>query len=218
MNLSQLYYYRTLTEVGSYKKAAAELYISEPTLSLAIKRLESELGCDLLQHRRNVIQLTPDGEEFARVVNQVLDLLDSEVATLKNRADQQRGVLRIGVPINLPDANWTRLLSEYHASCEPTRTRTLVLRDTSEQLLAALKNGETDLILAAIPAADDPAFASIPAWSLPAAPEAADASDGAGSETQDEASLWFTYRVQRPKGDTVLNRLIAFINTYDFAS
>ncbi|POD89000.1 putative HTH-type transcriptional regulator YybE [Lactiplantibacillus plantarum subsp. plantarum] len=49
MNLNQLYYFRTLAEFQHYTKAAAHLYISQPSLSNAMKSLEKELGCVLFE-------------------------------------------------------------------------------------------------------------------------------------------------------------------------
>ena len=48
MNLAHLYYFRKLVEVKNYSRAAEELFIAQPTLSLAVSSLERELGCILV--------------------------------------------------------------------------------------------------------------------------------------------------------------------------
>lgn len=64
MNLAHLYYFRKLVEVKNYSRAAEELFIAQPTLSLAVSSLERELGCILVKKRRNALELTEEGEEF----------------------------------------------------------------------------------------------------------------------------------------------------------
>ena len=44
MNLSQLYYYRALAETRSYQEAADKMFITQPTLSVAVSNLEKNLG------------------------------------------------------------------------------------------------------------------------------------------------------------------------------
>lgn len=52
MNLSHLYYFRKLVELGSYSMAAKELYIAQPTLSLAISNIEKELSTVLVKKEK----------------------------------------------------------------------------------------------------------------------------------------------------------------------
>lgn len=51
MTLDQLYYFRKLAQLQHYTKSAAELYISQPSLSSSIKKLEHELGTSLFQKK-----------------------------------------------------------------------------------------------------------------------------------------------------------------------
>lgn len=60
MNLAHLYYFRKLVEVKNYSRAAEELFIAQPTLSLAVSSLERELGCILVKKRRNALELTEE--------------------------------------------------------------------------------------------------------------------------------------------------------------
>ena len=61
MNLSQLYYFAKLSEMQHYAKAAKELYITQPSLSHAIKSLEAELGAPLFEREGRRMKLTPLG-------------------------------------------------------------------------------------------------------------------------------------------------------------
>ncbi|MGI6535324.1 MAG: LysR family transcriptional regulator [Eggerthellaceae bacterium] len=165
MNLSQLYYYRMLTRVRNYKKAAAELYISEPTLSVAIKKLETELGTELLQRKRHTIELTPDGEEFSECVNEVLQNLDSHVNAIKQRSQQRSSMLRIGIVLSAEQRIWANMLDEFRAHEGYANVRMLIQQDTTEHLVQALKDDEVDVIITGPLDADD-ALVSSPAWSV----------------------------------------------------
>lgn len=165
MNLSQLYYYRMLTRVRNYKKAAAELYISEPTLSVAIKKLETELGTELLQRKRHTIELTPDGEEFAQCVNEVLQNLDSHINAIKLRSQQRSSMLRIGIVLSAEQRVWANMLEEFRAHEGYDTVRMLIQQDTTEHLVQALKNDEVDVIITG-PLDSDETIVSSPAWSV----------------------------------------------------
>lgn len=165
MNLSQLYYYRMLTRVRNYKKAAAELYISEPTLSVAIKKLETELETELLQRKRHTIELTPDGEEFAQCVNEVLQNLDSHINAIKLRSQQRSSMLRIGIVLSAEQRVWANMLEEFRAHEGYDTVRMLIQQDTTEHLVQALKNDEVDVIITG-PLDSDETIVSSPAWSV----------------------------------------------------
>lgn len=165
MNLSQLYYYRMLTRVRNYKKAAAELYISEPTLSVAIKKLETELGTELLQRKRHTIELTPDGEEFSQCVDEVLQNLDTHVNAIKQRSQQRSSMLRIGIVLSAEQRIWAEMLDEFRAHEGYANVRMMIQQDTTEHLVEALKNDEVDVIITG-PLDSDSAIVSSPAWSV----------------------------------------------------
>ena len=81
MTLQQLKYAVTVAEVGSITEAASVLYISQPSLSNAIREIEKEAGITLFIRSRNGISLTQEGMEFlgyARQVLQQMELLEGK--------------------------------------------------------------------------------------------------------------------------------------------
>lgn len=82
MNLSQLYYFRKLSELQHYTKAAKELYITQPALSDAIRSLEKELGVPLFQREGRNVKLTRYGKEFSAYVHDALRELDKGIAIM----------------------------------------------------------------------------------------------------------------------------------------
>lgn len=72
MNIEYLKYFATVAEYGSINKAAHALFISQPHLGNIIRDLEDELGTILLQRTRRGVLLTPEGTEFLRHVELIL--------------------------------------------------------------------------------------------------------------------------------------------------
>ena len=64
MTLTQLEYFCTVCRYHSITKAAAALYVSQPTISTSIRDLENEFHLKLFNHGRNRISLTKEGEDF----------------------------------------------------------------------------------------------------------------------------------------------------------
>ena len=162
MNLSQLYYFRKLTQVKSYKMAAAELFISEPTLSVAIKKLEEELGTELLERKRHSISLTPDGEEFAECVELSLGNLDNHIEAIKHRSQTRNNVLRIGIVFSAQQRIWSPLINNFwmEQGLDPNSS---IRQGTTGQLHRALLHGEVDVVIAGSHPAD-PEFVHYPMW------------------------------------------------------
>ena len=81
MTLSQLRYAITVSDAGSMNEAAKRLFISQPSLSSAIKDLEEETGIEIFRRTNRGISLTPEGEEFigyARQVTEQYQLIESK--------------------------------------------------------------------------------------------------------------------------------------------
>ncbi|HCJ06934.1 MAG: LysR family transcriptional regulator [Lachnospiraceae bacterium] len=73
MTLTQLRYAITVANANSMSEAARTLFISQPSLSAAVKELEEETGIELFRRTNRGISLTPDGEEFIGYARQVVE-------------------------------------------------------------------------------------------------------------------------------------------------
>lgn len=73
MTLQQLRYVIKIVEYGSITEAAKQLYITQPSLSAAIKDLENELGIEIFHRTSKGISLTVDGREFLSYARQVIE-------------------------------------------------------------------------------------------------------------------------------------------------
>lgn len=86
MRIQQLLYLEKIIEKGSINEAAKELFLTQPSLSTAIKELEQELGIQLLLRSKHGVTPTLDGREFLIYSRQVLD----QVQLLEERYKNQR--------------------------------------------------------------------------------------------------------------------------------
>ncbi len=87
MTLQQLKYIIQVSESESLTQASQKLYISQPTLSMAIQDVERELGITIFRRGRRGIALTPDGAEFIAYARQVLQQME----LLQDRFSRQKG-------------------------------------------------------------------------------------------------------------------------------
>lgn len=88
MTLSQLKYAITVANASSLNEAAKKLYITQPSLSLAIKELEEEIEVVLFRRNNRGISLTAEGEEFIGYARQVVEqyqLMEEKYVQQKNR-------------------------------------------------------------------------------------------------------------------------------------
>ncbi len=96
MEISQLFYFRALYKEGSFAKAAAFCSVSQPSLSLQIKKLEDELGEQLVIRSRKGCRLTSAGETFWQQAQRILFLWEETLQLFDDRSEMHKKVIRIG--------------------------------------------------------------------------------------------------------------------------
>ena len=72
MELQQLHYFITVTENLTFTAAAAKLHISQPSLSIAIKKLEKDIGFTLLDRSKREVKLTREGRILYKEAKKLL--------------------------------------------------------------------------------------------------------------------------------------------------
>lgn len=95
MELNHLRYFREVALAENISQAAKALYITQPALSVTIKKLEAELGYALFERKGNKIRLTEAGQCFLSYVNSVFSLLEEGVEKARKLADQAGSALRV---------------------------------------------------------------------------------------------------------------------------
>jgi LysR family hydrogen peroxide-inducible transcriptional activator len=160
MTLTELRYVVALSETGHFRKAAEQCSVSQPSLSIAIKKLEDELGVSLFERSRHKITPTPIG---ARIVDQARTVLQ-ESNNLRHLAelgkDPLGSVLSVGAIFTIGPYLFPRLVvrlqqlaPEMPLFTEESYTATLRGKLTSGELDAifvALPFTETDVVTRAL--------------------------------------------------------------------
>ncbi|MFM9413554.1 LysR family transcriptional regulator [Peptococcus simiae] len=91
MTIQQLRYFVAIVKAGSINKAADNLYISQPSLSAALREIEREVGCTLFTRTARGMALTPDGQSFLGYAHQVIEQMELlEARWLEDRPTRQQ--------------------------------------------------------------------------------------------------------------------------------
>lgn len=153
MNLRALQYFVKLADVRHFSKAADACFVSQPTLSTQIRKLEEELGVQLVERAPKNILLTPVGEEIAERARLVLSDVDQIRAVARRSGDPESGTLRLGLfPTLAP-----YLLPHVVPGMRRTYPKlTLQLsEEKTETIITMLRQGELDAGLLALPISDE---------------------------------------------------------------
>lgn len=144
LTLRQLKVFEAVARLGSYTRAAEELHLTQPAVSMQIKQLEESAGLPLFEQLGKKIYLTPAGEEMrrsCRVISEQLDEMDKVMAEMKG---MKRGRLVIAVAST---ANYfaPRLLATF-SQRYPEITISLDVTNR-EGLLGHLDANDTDVVI-----------------------------------------------------------------------
>lgn len=148
MNLSQLYYFRKLSELQHYTKAAKELYITQPALSDAIRSLEKELGVPLFQKEGRNVKLTRYGREFSVYVHDALRELDKGIEVMHEYVGKLSGNLSIGGLYTITGDYLPALIRAYRDKYGDA-VKMEVSQGFSLPLIEGLKEDKYDVVFAA---------------------------------------------------------------------
>lgn len=97
MDIKQLYYFTAVAQAGSYSKAAESLAVSQPTLSVTVKKLEEELGVQLFYAFNREQHLTDEGLRLWTKAKQILDLYQETLDDMKTTNKNSSGKFTLGL-------------------------------------------------------------------------------------------------------------------------
>jgi LysR family hydrogen peroxide-inducible transcriptional activator len=149
MTLTELRYIVAVAREKHFGRAADACFVSQPTLSVSIKKLEGELGVQLFERGGSEVSLTPIGEQ---IVNQAQRVLD-EASQIKELADQGRdplrGPLRVGVIYTIGPYLLPRII---RAMIQNYPDMPLILQENyTVRLLEMMRTGDLDVAVLAEP-------------------------------------------------------------------
>lgn len=148
MNLSQLYYFSKLSELEHFSKAAKELYITQPSLSHAIKSLETELGVQLFEREGRRMRLTPFGKEFAVYVKRGLREIDKGVELAQEFNGKLGGTVNVGAVLTVQGDYLPPLFHDFSENYGQ-EVKLNMFQGFSIPLVEGLENDKYDVVFAA---------------------------------------------------------------------
>ncbi len=143
MTLNQLEYFCAVCRYHSITRAANELFVSQPTVSLAMKELEKEFGLKFFNHGKNKISLTADGERFYEKAEALLKQSRSIVTEFSELAREERPI-KIGIPPLISTVFFPRMIDSFH---QGYGTPVQLFEYGSVRACSLVNSGELDLAL-----------------------------------------------------------------------
>ncbi|MCQ4309560.1 hydrogen peroxide-inducible genes activator [Pseudomonas stutzeri] len=149
MTLTELRYIVTLAQESHFGRAAERCHVSQPTLSVGVKKLEDELGVLIFERTKSAVRLTPVGEGIVTQAQKVLEQAQSIRELAQAGKNQLAAPLKVGAIYTVGPYMFPHLIPQLHRVAPDMplyieENFTHVLRDK-------LRTGELDAIIIALP-------------------------------------------------------------------
>ncbi|TYL49256.1 hydrogen peroxide-inducible genes activator [Marinomonas sp. IMCC 4694] len=149
MTLTELKYIVMLADEKHFGRAADRCHVSQPTLSVAVKKLEEELGTAIFERSKSSVYITPLGEQIIAQAKRVLDQANTIKELAASGKNQLKGPLKIGAIFTIAPYLFPFMIPALHRA---TSGMPLIIEeDLTENLRPKLRNGELDAIIIALP-------------------------------------------------------------------
>lgn len=153
MNLRDLKYIVEVAREKNFARASAKVFVSQPALSMQIKKLEETLGVEIFERDKQNFLITPVGVEIIKKAEIILQESEEIKMIAKNSKDPHKGEIRIGAFPTVASYFLPNFVKNIHKKFP--HLKIFLIEAKSDELIAKLKNGELDLCLLAMPIADD---------------------------------------------------------------
>ncbi|MEW4368431.1 LysR family transcriptional regulator [Paenibacillus kandeliae] len=150
MELLQLQYFQTVAYTEHISRAAEQLHIAQPSLSLTIKRLEDELGTNLFIRKGRNIQLSESGKILLKHVDRMFMELDNARLEIQSQHEQASHTIKIS--ISNPRFLSQIIISYIHKEPDSKVHQGIRMKD---EIISCLKKGDIDLGIAGHATADE---------------------------------------------------------------
>lgn len=150
MRLDYLRYFNHLAKVLNFTKAAEDLFVAQPTLSVAIKRMEQELGVKLFKRGKGSsrIELTESGAAYYEYVSLALNNLDTGLRVAREIQGEANSLVRVGTVYSMQGINWSQAMQAF-LSKKSNPPKISIKQSYSPELIARLRKAELDVVFAA---------------------------------------------------------------------
>lgn len=164
MNLRDLQYIIAVAETHHFGQAAERCFVSQPTLSGQIKKLEEELGVAIFERTNRSVEITPVGETILSHARQIMEQADIIEQLARASQDPLAGPLRVGAIPTLSPYLMPLILLPLKK--QHPQMKLVLSEELTDTLLARLRNHEIDAALLAT-AVKEPDLTSLPLFEEP---------------------------------------------------
>ncbi|MBR5543503.1 MAG: LysR family transcriptional regulator [Oscillospiraceae bacterium] len=138
-------YILSVLREGSFSKAAERLYISQPSLSASVKRIEERLGAPIFDRATSPVTLTEVGEEYVRQARAIREHENDFERYLNDLTQLRTGSVRIGGSSLFASFMLPRMISDFNRLHPLVRFE--IFEDSTKNLMERLRQGRLDLVL-----------------------------------------------------------------------
>jgi len=149
MNLRDLRYVVAVARERNFRRAAERSFVSQPALSLAIQKLEDELGVRIFERSKVEVSVTPIGETIVAQAQRALEEVDRIKVMAKQGRDQLAGPLKLGAIFTIGPYLLPALIPSLHERAPQMPLE--VEENTTANLAELLRNGRVDAVVVALP-------------------------------------------------------------------
>ncbi|APY11675.1 hydrogen peroxide-inducible genes activator [Seonamhaeicola sp. S2-3] len=153
MTITQLYYVLAVAEHQNFTKAAEKCYVTQPTLSMQIQKLEDQLNVQIFDRSKKPIELTEVGK---KIVTQARNIVN-ESYRIQDIVDQQKGFIggefKLGIIPTIMPTLLPMFLKTFIKKHPKVKLKIEEL--TTEDIIARIKDGHLDAAIAATPLEDE---------------------------------------------------------------
>ena len=152
MTDKEILYISTIAQCSSITKAAEKLFISQPSLTQALHRIEAEWGAELFLRGQGGLRLTEAGRIYLHAASQMADLYQQLQQEVSETSARMRGQMSLGITPFQGGILLPSFLSQYHKRFPEMKLS--VVENTSAQLEQMILNGQIDLAVLHSPVTD----------------------------------------------------------------
>ena len=153
MNLRDLRYLIAVAEHRHFGRAAAASFVSQPTLSTQLRKLEDELGVSLVERAPRKVMLTPIGVEIVERARRVVAEIEQMKEAARRSQRPEAGTVRLGIFPTLGPYLLPHVVPGLHERFPDLQL--LLVEEKSDELLARLRDGRLDAAILALPVHDE---------------------------------------------------------------
>jgi len=153
MNLRDLKYIVEVAREKNFARASAKVFVSQPALSMQIKKLEETLGVEIFERDKQNFLITPVGAEIIKKAEIILQESEEIKMIAKNSKDPHKGEIRIGAFPTVASYFLPNFVKNIHKKFP--HLKIFLIEAKSEELITKLRSGEIDCCLLTMPIKDD---------------------------------------------------------------